>query len=71
MERKPVSSQAQRIFSVIEPLEQRFSRRPSQQEIALEAGFRSKGSANRYIKELEQAGWLTRRYLSPDAIMRS
>jgi hypothetical protein len=41
-----------------------LGRRPLQQEIAVEAGFRSRSSANKYIGELERAGQLRRDYLS-------
>lgn len=61
--KKPISPQADRVYGAILRLEERLGRRPFQQEVAVEAGFRSKGSANKYIKELERAGWLLRDYL--------
>lgn len=59
-----ISSQARRVLEAILRLEARLDRRPLQQEIALEAGFRSRSSANKYIAELERAGRLRRDYLS-------
>lgn len=59
---RPISVQAKRVYDAILDLERRLGRRPSQQEVALAAGYKSKGSANKYIKELERAGWLQRDY---------
>ena len=59
-----ISSQARRVLDAILRLEARLGRRPLQQEIAVEAGFRSRSSANKYIGELERAGQLRRDYLS-------
>jgi hypothetical protein len=61
--KKSISEQAGRVFAAIIHLEEMIGRRPFQQEIAVNAGFRSKSSANKYIKELESAGWLQRDYL--------
>jgi SOS-response transcriptional repressor LexA len=61
--KKPVSIQAERVYYAVLYLEERLGYRPSQQEIANQASFRSKGSANKYIKELEVAGWIVRDYL--------
>jgi SOS-response transcriptional repressor LexA len=60
---KAISPQANRVFDAILRLEAKLTRRPFQQEIAGEAGYKSKSSANKYIKELETAGWLRRDYL--------
>lgn len=59
-----ISGQAHRVLDAIQRLEARLGRRPFQQEIAIEAGFRSRSSANKYIVELERAGRLRRDYLS-------
>ncbi len=59
---RPVSVQAKRVYDAILDFERSVGRRPSQQEVAVAAGYKSKGSANKYIKELERAGWLTRDY---------
>lgn len=63
-----ISSQARRVLDAILRLEARLGRRPLQQEIAIEAGFRSRSSANKYIGELERAGRLRRDYLSPTTL---
>ena len=57
-----LSEAEQRVLSAIQRLETRLDRRPSQQEIAWEAGYRSKASANKYIELLEEKGCLQRDY---------
>ncbi len=59
----PLSEAEQRVLAAITRLEALRGRRPYQQEIAHEAGYRSKASANKYIKQLEQKGYLQRDYL--------
>jgi SOS-response transcriptional repressor LexA len=57
-----LSDAERRVYDAIMRLEATLARRPSQQEIARAAGYKSKGSANKYIKRLEEKGWLKRDY---------
>lgn len=64
----PLSHQERLILHAIQHLEIELGRRPYQQEIAHGAGFRSKASANKYIKSLEAKGHIQRDYNAPSTL---